>query len=160
MVVPFLTIYLNTALHFSIAKSGAVLSIYGAGAILGVYVGGKLTDRIGFFPVQFWSLLLNGVLFLVLWRLRGFTEICACIFLLSSIGEAFRPVNASATAYYSKPENRTRSYSLNRLAVNIGFAVGPALGGFLAALSYGWLFWTDGCTCIIAAMFLWWQLKL
>lgn len=152
MVIPFLTVYLTTALHFSIAQAGIVLSAFGLGSIVGVYFGGRLTDRIGFFPVQFWSLLVNGVIFIVLCYLRGFWTICGCIFILASIGEAFRPANAAATAYYSKPENRTRSYSLNRLAVNLGFAVGPALGGLLAGISFNWLFWTDGLTCIAAAI--------
>lgn len=61
MVIPFLTVYLTTALHFSIAQAGIVLSVFGAGAIVGVYLGGKLTDSIGFFPVQCWSLLSSGV---------------------------------------------------------------------------------------------------
>ena len=151
MVIPFLTIYLTQSLHFSIAQSGEVLSIFGAGAIGGVYAGGKLTDKIGFFPVQFWSLLANGLLFLMMGQLRHLVPICICVFLLAVIGEAFRPANAAATAHYSRPENRTRSYSLNRLAINLGFAVGPAMGGLLAAISYNWLFWTDGLTCIIAA---------
>jgi predicted MFS family arabinose efflux permease len=159
MVIPFLTVYLTTALHFSIAQAGIVLSVFGVGAIIGVYVGGKLTDSIGFFPVQFWSLLSNGVLFLVLGQLRGFLPICGCIFLLACIGESFRPANASAIAYYSRTDNRTRSYSLNRLAINLGFAVGPALGGLLAGISYGLLFWADGLTCVLAALVLYWRLR-
>jgi predicted MFS family arabinose efflux permease len=159
MVIPFLSIYLTSALHFSIAQAGTVLAVFGAGSILGVYVGGKVTDRIGFFPVQFWTLLVNGLLFLALGQLRGFWTISICIFLLASIGEAFRPANASAIVHYSLPENRTRSYSLNRLAINLGFAVGPALGGFLAGISYSLLFWTDGLTCILAALMLSWCLR-
>jgi predicted MFS family arabinose efflux permease len=159
MVIPFMTVYLTQSLHFSIAESGEVLSVFGAGAICGVYAGGKLTDNIGFFPVQFWSLLLNGLLFLVLGQLRHLLPICGCVFLLALIGEAFRPANAAATAFYSSPDNRTRSYSLNRLAINLGFAIGPAAGGLLATISYGWLFWTDGLTCIIAALILNWLLR-
>jgi predicted MFS family arabinose efflux permease len=159
MVIPFLTVYLTQALHFSIGVSGMVLSIFGLGAISGVFVGGKLTDRIGFFPVQFWSLLLNGVLFLILGTLKHLIPICGCVFLLAVIGESFRPANAAATAYYSNPHNRTRSYSLNRLAINLGFTIGPAMGGLLAGISYSLLFWTDGLTCIAAALVLRWLLR-
>src|SRR4051812_12150119 len=55
---------------------------------------------------------------------------------------------------YSKQENRTRSYSLNRLAINLGWAVGGAVGGFLASINYKLLFWVDGCTNIAAALLL------
>lgn len=152
MVMPFLTIYLTQHLHFSISQAGIVLALWGAGSILGALAGGRLADRIGFYPVQFWSLFLNGVLFIVLEQMRTMTQISICVFILSLVADAFRPANATAIAAYSNPENRTRSYSLHRLAINLGFSVGPALGGILAAISYRFLFWADGLTCIIAAL--------
>ncbi len=152
MVTPFLTIYLTQRLHFSISQAGIVLAIWGAGSVLGALLGGRLSDRIGFYPVQFWSLLLNGIMFVVLGQMHTMLQTSICVFILALVGDAFRPANAAAIAYYSKPENRTRSYSLHRLAVNLGFSIGPALGGMLAAISYSFLFWADGLTCIIAAL--------
>lgn len=73
---------------------------------------------------------------------------------LSLCNESFRPANAAAIAYYSLPQNITRSYSLNRLAINLGWAVGGALGGVLASINYHLLFWVDGCTNIVAAILL------
>jgi predicted MFS family arabinose efflux permease len=151
MVLPFMTVYLREEMHFSIAAAGWEVAFFGVGAILGNFAGGKLTDRIGFSHVQFWSLFLNGILFLVLGQMQTFWQIAGCMFALGSVGEAFRPANATAIAHYSLPENRTRSYSLNRLAVNLGFSIGPAVGGLLA---YQYLFWVDGLTCLIAAILL------
>lgn len=152
MVIPFLTVYLTQELNFTFAQAGYVMSCFGAGALLGSYGGGKLTDRIGHYDVQFWTLLLSGVFFITLQFASSFTSFCLLIFVLSSISEAFRPANAAAIAAYSKPENLTRSYSLRRLAINLGFAAGPAIGGLLAGtLGYDWLFWIDGLTCIFSA---------
>jgi predicted MFS family arabinose efflux permease len=151
MVLPFMTVYLRDKMHYSITEAGWEIAFFGVGAILGNFVGGKLTDRIGFFCVQFWSLLLNGILFLVLGQLQSFWQIGVCMFTIGTIGEAFRPANAAAIAHYSLPENRTRSYSLNRLAINLGFSIGPVVGGLL---SYQYLFWVDGITCVLAALFL------
>jgi len=56
-------------------------------------------------------------------------------------------------ADYSKEENRTRSVTLIRLAINLGFSLGPAVGGLIIAnISYQALFWVDGVTCIFAAI--------
>src|SRR6185312_16333118 len=85
--------------------------------------------------------------------------ICGCAFLLSMVNEAFRPANSTAIATYSKEENRTRSYSLNRLAINLGWAVGNAIGGLLASINYHLLFWVDGGTNIIGALLLWYFLR-
>jgi predicted MFS family arabinose efflux permease len=73
-------------------------------------------------------------------------------FFLSLAGEAFRPANSAAIAHYSNPENRTRSYAIHRLAVNLGWGIGPAVGGILADINYHLLFWVDGITCIAAAI--------
>jgi predicted MFS family arabinose efflux permease len=60
------------------------------------------------------------------------------------------PANASSVSFYSKPENVTRSFALNRMAMNLGFAIGPTIGGILAVISYDWLFIADGISCIVA----------
>lgn len=153
MVIPFLTVYLTHS-GYTLAEAGSVMAFFGAGAIVGGYLGGVMTDKLGFFWVQVVSLFLSGVLFIVLGYMQTYWQLALCIFILASFGEAFRPANGAAIAAYSTDSNRTRCYSLNRLAVNLGWAVGPAVGGLLASINYGLLFWVDGITCIIAAVLL------
>lgn len=152
MVVPFMTIYLTSAkMGYSIGKAGVVLGMFGIGAFVGAWCGGRLTDKIGFYPVQVITLIGGGILFMILGQMKTYPLICLFTFLVSFINEAFRPANSTAIAYYSKPENRTRSYALNRLAINLGWALGSAIGGVLAGISYELLFWVDGVTNICAA---------
>lgn len=160
MVIPFLTVYLTQELGFSLQRAGIVMSCFGVGSILGTIAGGRLSDRYGYYPVMFWSLFLTGFMFMLLMYMHNFAAICITIFVLSVIGEAFRPANTSSVAAYSTPETRTRSISLLRLAVNLGFSIGPAIGGFLAhRAGYQWLFLADGLTCIGAALVFRWALK-
>lgn len=154
MVIPFMSVYLTQALHFSLAQAGLVVSCAGAGGILGVYLGGKLTDKLGHYYVQMASLALGGSMFFVLMHMRTMPTLCLTTFALSLVGEAFRPANSTSIAYYSTPENRTRAYAINRLAINIGWAIGPALGGFFATIGYQYLFVADGITNISAALVL------
>jgi predicted MFS family arabinose efflux permease len=160
MVLPFMTIYLTSpAMGYSVGKAGVVMSLFGLGAVTGSYVGGKLTDRFGFYPVMLITLLGGGILFMVVGQLKSYPLICIFTFLLSFVNDAFRPANSTAIVSYSKDENRTRSYGLHRLAVNLGWAVGNTMGGFLAAINYELLFWVDGCTNIFAALLLWYFLR-
>ena len=154
MVVPFMTLYLTQSLHYSISKAGIVMGIFGAGAICGGFIGGRLADRFGFYAVQLITLSCGGVLFIVLGQMRTFPMICLFTFLLALVNESFRPANSVAIAHYSKEENRTRSFSLNRLAINLGWALGGSLGGFIAAHNYNLLFVIDGFTNIGAAILL------
>lgn len=155
MVLPFMTLYMTEKQGVSIGQAGFVMTVFGMGTICGALLGGKLTDKFGFYHIQLLSLFGGGVMFLVLSQMQSYVSICVTTFFLSLINEAFRPANASAIAHFSKEENRTRSYSLNRLAINLGWAVGGTVGGFVAAKSYYLLFWIDGLTNISAALLLW-----
>ncbi|MEP6615992.1 MAG: MFS transporter [Ginsengibacter sp.] len=154
MVVPFMSMYLTQHVGVSIGKAGFVMSMFGTGAIIGALVGGRLTDKIGFYLIQITALVAGGIMFIILGQLHSFTAICAGTFVLALLNESFRPANSVAVAHYSKEENRTRSYSLNRLAINLGWGIGGGLGGLIASYDYGLLFWVDGITNIGAAILL------
>src|ERR1700712_3469132 len=66
MVVPFMSIYCVNQLHFTIVKAGIIMMLFGLGAIFGAFIGGKLTDRIGFYDLQTGALLSGGIFFLIL----------------------------------------------------------------------------------------------
>ena len=153
MVLAFMTLYCNH-LGFTVKQGGLVVAIYGIGAAVGAIMGGKISDRFGFYYTQFTALLAGGIMFIVLGKMTTYLSICICTFFLSLINESFRPANATAIAHYSSVENRTQSYSLARLAVNLGWGIGSALGGFLASINYQLLFWVDGLTNIAASFML------
>jgi predicted MFS family arabinose efflux permease len=159
MVIVFITIYLTKELHFDIREAGYVMGFFGAGALAGAFLGGKLTDKFGYYPVQFWSLIANGIILVLLIPIRDFWLMCAAVFFMSVSGDIFRPANSVAIARNSKAENRTRSISLMRMAFNLGWTIAPAVGGLLVA-AFGWtvMFWLDGLTCIAAALTLRWLL--
>lgn len=160
MVVPFMTLYLTSKeMNRSLSEAGFVMMLFGLGSIVGAYFGGKFSDKIGFYKVQLFTLFGGGVLFIVLGQVKSYPLICVFTFLLSMVNEAFRPANSSSIAFYSSPENRTRSYSLNRLAINLGWAVGAFLGGMVAAYDYELLFWVDGVTNVLAAGLLFYFLR-
>ena len=159
MVIPFMTMYLTQKNGFSIDKAGFVMSVFGLGAIAGAIGGGKLVDTIGYHYVQMIALIGGGILFIVLGQMNSYTSICITTFILAMLNESFRPANTVAVAHYSREENKTRSYSVNRLAINLGWAVGGALGGILASFSYSLLFWVDGISNLAAAALLYFTLS-
>ena len=155
MVIPFLSLYLTTDLNFTLAQVGWIMTAFGMGSVFGSWLGGKLTDKIGYYKVMVRSLLTTGILFIGLQFLNTFITICLGIFLIMLVADMFRPAMFVAMSAYSKPENKTRSVTLIRLAINLGFSAGPALGGLIiTTMSYGGLFWVDGITCILATLLL------
>jgi len=153
MVIPFLSLYLKEDLHFTVSNVGWIMSAFGLGSVVGSWLGGKLTDKIGYYKVMVGSLLATGVLFIALQYLHTFAAICIGIFIVMLVADAFRPAIFVALNAYSKPENKIRSLTLIRLAINLGFSTGPAIGGLIiTGLGYAGLFWVDGLTCIIATL--------
>lgn len=155
MVIPFLSLYLTDDLEFTFTDVSWIMSAFGFGSVAGTWIGGKLTDSIGYYKVMVRSLLSTGFLFIALQFLNTFTSICIGIFLVMVVADTFRPAMFVAMSVYSKPENKTRSVTLIRLAINLGFSAGPAIGGLIiTAFGYGGLFWLDGITCILATLLL------
>jgi len=159
MVLPFLSVYLTESLHYDLKETGIIISIYGIGSMTGSFAGGWLTDKFGHYKVQTLSLLLGGSLFFVVLWLKDYYYLAIGFFILSLVNESLRPANSYSVSYYSKPENVTRAFSLNRMAINLGFSIGPAIGGILAAYSYQLLFAADGITCIGAGILFYFYFK-
>ena len=152
MVLLFTSLYLTNELHFEIAQAGICMSFYGVGSVLGAYTGGWLTDRTNTTGIMIFSLLSSSLILLLILIAKTPYTIASVIFLYSFTADIFRPAISKATAAFSTPENRTRSLSLIRLAINLGFSVGPALGGLLAMYAgYRWLYLIDAATGFAAA---------
>jgi predicted MFS family arabinose efflux permease len=151
MVLPFLSKYLKEDLGYSYSQVGWIMVCFGFGSMLGSFLGGKLSDKIGFYKVMVFSLFTSGLLFFVIQFVTSFWGLCLSMFLIMSVADMFRPAMFVSIGSYAKPENRARAFTLVRLAVNLGFAAGPALGGLIIMnMGYHGLFWADGITCIIA----------
>ncbi|HEY0977530.1 MAG TPA: MFS transporter [Flavobacteriales bacterium] len=152
MVVPFLSLYLTQDMGLALEQVGWIMSSFGAGSVVGAWMGGKLTDRIGFYTVMVWALITSGICFVLLQYVEGYLSFCLGIFVLTLLSDAFRPAMFVAVGSYAGPQHRTRAITLIRLAINLGFSMGPACGGLIIALwGYPGLFWVDGLTCVVAA---------
>ena len=155
MVIPFLSLYLTKSRGFTLEEVGWILTFFGLGSVTGSWLGGKLTDKIGHYRTMAISLIGSSVLFVLLQFPDSFWTICLGIYLVMTVADIFRPAVFVAISAYSKPQNRTRSVTLIRLAINLGFSAGPALGGLIIATGgYSGLFWVDGLTCLAAGILL------
>ncbi len=152
MVLLFTSLYMTKVLHFSIGEAGSVMSLYGVGSILGSYAGGWLTDRSNYFKIMIVSLISSGLILLLMVWVKSLMGLACVVFTYAFTADIFRPANSKAIAAYSDPANRARSVSLVRLAINLGFTVGPAMGGVIALhLGYTWLFVVDALTSLLTA---------
>lgn len=151
MVLPFLSKYLKEDLNFTFNQVGWIMVCFGLGSMLGSWLGGKLSDKIGFYKIMVFSLFTSGLMFFGLQYITTFYSLCFGIFAIMAVADMFRPAMFVSLGTYARPENRARAFTLVRLAINLGFAAGPALGGLIImGMGYHGLFWVDGFSCIFA----------
>jgi predicted MFS family arabinose efflux permease len=151
MVIPFLSLYLTKEKDFTLAQVGWIMTAFGGGSVAGAYLGGLISDRIGPYKTMVFSLLSSGIFYILTQFASDFWQIIAMIFMVVLLADTFRPASFAALRYYTNTDNRTRSTSLIRLAINLGFSAGPAVGGYLIFnFGYTSLFWVDGVTSILA----------
>lgn len=157
MVLAFLTLYMTNELGFTMFQSGAIFSIWGLGSMTGSWLGGKLVKPLGAIRTQVVGLLLAVPCFLAVPLFTTWWGMALIVYLFSLTSESIRPANSVAVAQFTETELQTRAFGLQRMAVNLGFSVGPAVGGVLANINYVWLFVVDGVTTGLAAVVLLWH---
>jgi len=147
-VLPFLTIYL-TRHGYSAAQAGIAISAYGAGHLIAAILGGHLADRIGRRNTIVLSMFLSASAMLALSQARAYPAILAFTLLAGSAAEMYRPAAGALIGDLTTPEQRVTAFALFRFALNLGFAAGPAMAGFLADRSFFYLFIGDAATSFV-----------
>jgi predicted MFS family arabinose efflux permease len=151
MVISFLVLYLTRARGFSAETAGFVLFLYGAGAIVSAPLAGRIADRWGAVPVMRASLFCSGVMLLLYPLAQSLPVIGIVTVALAMLTESFRPAAMSFFGEAVESARRKSAFAVYRLAINLGMAIGPAIGGVLATLSFRYLFYVDGATSLAAA---------
>lgn len=152
MVLPFLVLHLTKNLGFSPARAGSVLALYGVVSLCVAPVAGRLGDRIGMLRLITFSLFGSALALCLLPSARTYAQVAVRVALLAIFSEAVRPATLALAGSFAGAELRRQGFALNRMAVNLGMSIGPALGGFLATVSFEALFWVDGATSAVAGL--------
>ncbi len=151
-VFPFLAIYLTKTLLFSEQKAGFYVMLATAAKIPGLLLGGKLSDIIGRKKVFIIFSFLSA--FLILSCLMVSTkELIPWLLALSAVfnGGNYPALNAMV-ADMTNSDNRKAAFSLLYLGMNIGFAIGPLVAGFLYNNYLRLLFIGDAGTTFISIL--------
>ncbi|HIG73748.1 MAG TPA: MFS transporter [Bacteroidetes bacterium] len=153
VVLPFLTLYLTGVKGYSVEAATLVVSLHGAGGFAAGFAGGALADRLGRKAVLVGSLLGGAVLFAVLPEAEAFVALAGLMVGAGLVGESYRPAVSAAVSDLVEPARQARAFALMYWAINVGAAVGPAVGGLLAErVGYRALFWVDAVTMATFAL--------
>lgn len=154
-VQPMLTFYLTLERGMTLPQAAGVVSVYGVGSATGSLLGGQLADRVGRRATLLGSAIAGAGGLLLLAAARGVLATAAAAFLLALVWDAHRPAVHAMVADLIPPMDRARAFSLQYVAVNLGFAVAPALAGWLAGYGYLVVFQAAAAVQVGWAVFVW-----
>jgi MFS family permease len=154
MVIPFISILFHMEMGISMVAVGTVFSISSMSRALFGLLGGEASDRWGRVKIMGFSMLGRAGSFLLIALLlsqkAGFIPIAGLVILSSVLGAFYQPVAHAMVADVVGKEKRVEAFSIIRIGGNLGWAVGPAIGGFVSVISYSFLFLIGSLTAIIA----------
>ncbi|UCE23589.1 MAG: MFS transporter [Candidatus Zixiibacteriota bacterium] len=157
--IPFIAIYFHANLGLSMSEIGLFFGAMAAVRSVFQAIGGEVSDRIERNTLLIYSQIFRAGAFLVLsvsiYKEWGFWPIAIALLVNSVFGAIFQPVANAMVSDILPVEKRLDGYAITRSAGNLGWAVGPAIGGFFAHYSYGLLFLiSSGITLVSGLVFL------
>ena len=152
--LPFLPLYLHQERDLTMTLIGSLFLIGGLCSSATQMIGGVIADRLGRKRLLLGASLVRMIVYS---GLAGLIAASAPVWAIvvtyitgQAIGMTMRPALMAMVADLAPADRLTETYGLVRVGQNIGWAAGPAIGGYLIAfLPYGWLFGMAALTTVI-----------
>jgi MFS family permease len=136
MIWPFMLIYASGKLNLPLSTVATLISINAGTGLISSLVAGTLADRIGRKVVMNFSLTITGIAYFLMMHAETYPHFVGLMIMIGLSNPMYQVGADAMLADMIPSEKRTDAYAINRIANNAAFALGPAVGGFLAATSY------------------------
>jgi MFS family permease len=140
MVGPYLLIYVSEKLSLPLSTVATLISINAGMGLLSSFIAGWVADKVGRKVVMNLSLTMTGLTYLFLLRAETYSHFAILMVALGLSNPLYQVGSDAMLADLIPSKKRTEAYAINRIANNAAFALGPAVGGFLATRSYNLAF--------------------
>lgn len=159
LVFPFLTLYLRQRLGIPLLQVGLIFTINAAAGLCAGMLGGVIADRFGRRTVMLVSLLSTSAVLLLLGLASTYAQMVVLAAAIGLTSPLSQPARDAMVADLTLPEQRAEAYSMLRVASNLGYAIGPAIGGVLASVSYLLSFGLAAAASLIAFVLTWFLVR-
>jgi len=136
MIWPFLTLYVSKKLGLPLTQIASLVTMNAVMGLVFSFISGPITDRLGRKWVMVISLFVNGCMYVVMSKADTFLAFAICQCVMGAFNPLYRVGADAMMSDLIPPLRRSEAYSLLRMSNNLGVAIGPALGGFIASRSY------------------------
>ncbi len=153
LLYPFFALYVTRHFDVGMTEVGILFAIFSVSEFFGSIFGGALTDLIGRKKVIIIGLIVSAFTSVGM----GLVDRLELFYLMAVITGLFAdmagPARQAMITDLLPEEKRADGFGIMRVAMNLTVAIGPAIGGFIAARSYMMLFAADAISSTITAFF-------
>lgn len=154
--LPFIAIYFHEEYGIELTEIGLFFLAMAVVRSAFQLVGGELADRMSRQWLLVWSQMFRAGSFafiaLSIDHNWGFWAVAAGLLVNSMLGALFHPVANALVSDLLPARERLDGYAVTRSAGNLGWAIGPAIGGFASTSSYAVLFWISTAITVVSGL--------
>jgi MFS family permease len=147
-IIPYLTLVLLRDFHMREGEAARLLFAYGFGSVVSILAGGIITDRFGRRRTLLVSLFGSGALATGMGFVSSADVFVPLLVAFGFIADLYRPAASAVIGDLLPSSERASGFAGLRMAVNLGWASGTAIGGLLADWDWRLLFLGDGLTTL------------
>jgi MFS family permease len=147
-IIPYLTLVLLRDFHMREGEAARLLFAFGFGSVVSILAGGVITDRFGRRRTLLVSLLGSGILAVAMGLAASADLFVPLLVAFGFIADLYRPAASAIIGDLLPSSERASGFAGLRMAVNLGWASGTAIGGLLADWDWRLLFLGDGLTTL------------
>ena len=147
-IIPYLTLVLLRDFHMREGEAARLLFAYGFGSVVSILAGGIITDRFGRRRTLLVSLFGSGALATAMGFVSSAEVFVPLLVAFGFIADLYRPAASAMIGDLLPSSERASGFAGLRMAVNLGWASGTAIGGLLADWDWRLLFLGDGLTTL------------
>lgn len=150
MLVPLLAVHFLDSLGLSIALVGILTAVRTVAQNGLMPIAGWIADRVDYRRAIGMGVLVRAVGFAMLGTTQSVPGIVIASALAGMGGALFHPASYAAYAALSQGRDRVRVYATREMISNLGFVVGPVVGGLVAGLNFAYVSWTAAALFLLA----------
>ena len=149
---PFITIYLREQFDVPLTQITLLFTLYAGAGLLATSVVGPAVDRFGRRSAMIAGLAIPGLSLSAMGIIHGLGPWAIALMVTGMFNPMYRVGADAMVADLVPPEERVNAYAILRMGNNVGVAIGPAIGGFVAAVSYSLAYFSAGAANLVFAL--------
>ncbi len=153
MAFPFLSAFLLQGEALTTTQIATIVSLYGIGALVADIFAGQLLSIFSTRTIIVTALIFNASALCILPFTSGYIPIAIATLFWGFFYESFTPASYSEITHHTDRDDRKISFSCQRLGINIGMGIGPAIGGVVFVMNGSLLFAINAAICLLAAAY-------